>query len=68
MIEWCQHNGKEVVFNQIENPPGESSKMFSVEAIVQGEVCGLGQDFNKKSAEKTAAEKACEYLKILVLD
>lgn len=68
LIEWCQHNGKEVVFNQIKNPPGESSKMFSVEAIVQGEVCGLGQDFNKKSAEKSAAEKACEYLKILELD
>jgi ribonuclease-3 len=68
LIEWCQHNGKEVVFNQIDNPPGESNKMFSIEAVVQGEVCGRGQDFNKKSAEKTAAEKACEYLKILELD
>lgn len=68
LIEWCQHNGKEVVFNQIDNPPGESNKMFSIEAVVQGEVCGLGQDFNKKSAEKTAAEKACEYLRILELD
>jgi len=25
----------------------------------------LGRDFNKKSAEKLAAERACEYLKIL---
>src|SRR5690606_2850897 len=64
VIEWCQHLGKEVQFVQVENPPGESGKLFSVEVIVDGEVCGLGRDFNKKSAEKLAAEKACEYLKI----
>ncbi|TYP90169.1 ribonuclease-3 [Sphingobacterium allocomposti] len=64
LIEWCQHLGKEVQFVQVENPPGESGKLFSVEVIVDGEVCGLGRDFNKKSAEKLAAEKACEYLKI----
>lgn len=65
LIEWCQQEGKEVVFNLIENPQGESSKMFSIEVVVAGEVCGIGRDFNKKSAEKLAAEKACEYLKIL---
>ena len=65
LIEWCQQEGKEVVFNLIENPEGESAKMFSIEVVVSGEVCGLGRDFNKKSAEKLAAEKACEYLKIL---
>lgn len=65
LIEWCQHEGKEVVFVQIDNPEGESAKMFSVEVHVSGEICGLGRDFNKKSAEKLAAERACEYLKIL---
>mgnify|MGYP006315873693 FL=1 len=65
LIEWCQQEGKEVVFNLIENPEGESAKMFSIEVVVSGEVCGLGRDFNKKSAEKLAAEKACDYLKIL---
>ena len=65
LIEWCQHEGKEVVFVQIDNPEGESEKMFSVEVHVSGEICGLGRDFNKKSAEKLAAERACEYLKIL---
>lgn len=65
LIEWCQQEGKEVSFNLIENPEGESSKMFSIEVVVNGEVCGVGRDFNKKSAEKLAAEKACEYLKIL---
>ncbi|GAA4519687.1 ribonuclease III [Sphingobacterium thermophilum] len=65
LIEWCQQEGKEVAFNQVDNPEGESSKMFSIEVVVDGEVCGIGRDFNKKSAEKLAAEKACEYLKIL---
>lgn len=65
LIEWCQQEGNEIVFNLIENPEGESAKMFSIEVLVSGEVCGVGRDFNKKSAEKLAAEKACEYLKIL---
>jgi len=68
LIEWCQHTGKEIVFRQTDNPVGESSKMFSIEAVVDGIVCGLGRDFNKKSAEKSAAEKACEFLKILEVE
>lgn len=68
LIEWCQHGGKEVHFMQVDNPEGESSKMFSVQVVVSGEVCGEGRDFNKKSAEKLAAEKACEYLKIVDID
>lgn len=65
LIEWCQHNNKEVQFEPIANPEGETNKMFSVRVLVDGEECGIGRDFNKKSAEKLAAEKACEYLKIL---
>jgi len=65
LIEWCQHFGKDVQFVQVENPPGESSKLFTVEVMVDGESCGVGKDFNKKSAEKLAAEKACENLKVL---
>ena len=64
LIEWCQQFGKEIQFLQVENPQGESAKLFTMEVLVDGEVCGLGRDFNKKSAEKLAAEKACEYLKI----
>ena len=45
LIEWCQHTGKEIVFQQTDNPEGESSKMFSIEAVVDGVVCGLGRDF-----------------------
>ncbi len=64
LIEWCQQEGKEVAFVQVDNPEGESVKMFSIEVLVSGKSCGLGRDFNKKSAEKLAAERACENLKI----
>jgi len=64
LIEWCQHLGKEIHFLPAETPPGESSKLFTIQVVIDGKVCGTGQDFNKKSAEKLAAEKACEELKV----
>ncbi|MBD1427631.1 ribonuclease III [Sphingobacterium arenae] len=64
LIEWCQHFGKDIQFVPVENPPGESPKLFTVKVVVNGEVQGIGKDFNKKSAEKLAAEKACEELKV----
>lgn len=68
LIEWCQHGGKDVQFMQIDNPEGESSKLFNIQVLVAGEICGSGRDFNKKNAEKLAAEKACEFLKIVDLN
>lgn len=65
LIEWCQQYGKEVEFVVVENAKGDSSKLFTVEARVDGELKGTGQDFNKKSAEKISAEKACELLAIV---
>ena len=65
LIEWCQHHGKEIVFQKVTRPDEDNSKLFTVEALVDGEVKGVGQDFNKKAAEKVAAEKACEELKVL---
>jgi ribonuclease-3 len=64
LIEWCQRHGKDVSFDLTENQEGESNKLFSVQASIDGEVLGLGKEFNKKNAEKLAAEKACEALGI----
>lgn len=68
LIEWCQHFGKEIQFVPVENPQNESPKLFTVEVIIDGEVQGIGKDFNKKSAEKLAAEKACEELKVFEVE
>lgn len=64
LIEWCQRHGKDISFEQIENGEGESAKLFTIQAVVEGEPQGLGRDYNKKNAEKLAAEKACEALAI----
>jgi len=64
LIEWCQRHSKDISFDLVSNEEGESIKLFSVQASVDGEIMGLGKEFSKKNAEKLAAEKACEALGI----
>ncbi|WP_443944881.1 ribonuclease III [Pedobacter sp. AW1-32] len=64
LIEWCQRHGKDVMFELVQNEEGESAKLFTISALVDGERYGTGRDYNKKNAEKLAAEKACEALSI----
>ncbi|RYY07983.1 MAG: ribonuclease III [Sphingobacteriaceae bacterium] len=64
LIEWCQRHGKDVTFELTTNQQGENAKLFTVQANIDGEVLGSGKEFNKKTAEKLAAEKACEALGI----
>ena len=64
LIEWCQRHSKDVIFELTTNQLGESSKLFTVQANIDGEILGSGKEFNKKTAEKLAAEKACEALGI----
>lgn len=64
LIEWCQRHSKDISFEIIPNAEGENSKLFTVQVTVDGEMCGLGRDYNKKNAEKLAAEKSCEFLNI----
>ncbi|MDB5143692.1 MAG: rnc [Mucilaginibacter sp.] len=64
LIEWCQRHGKDITFELIGNQDGESNKLFTVQASIDGEIMGQGKEFNKKNAEKLAAEKACEALAI----
>jgi len=64
LIEWCQREGKDFAFDMVENEAGESAKLFTIKVIVDGETYGIGRDYNKKNAEKLAAEKACEALAI----
>jgi len=64
LIEWCQRHSKDIAFDLVGNDDGENTKLFTVQATIDGEVMGLGKEFNKKNAEKLAAEKACEVLGI----
>jgi ribonuclease-3 len=64
LIEWCQRHNKDISFEIIPNAEGENSKLFTVQVTVDAEICGTGRDYNKKNAEKLAAEKSCEFLNI----
>jgi ribonuclease-3 len=39
-------------------------KLYKIKVQVDGEECGIGEDYSKKKAEQIAAEKACEKLAI----
>lgn len=62
LIEWCQQNNKEVQFVRVKKEEDDFSRLFTVDVMIDGEVKGTGQDYNKKNAEKIAAEKAYELL------
>ncbi|WP_118193559.1 ribonuclease III [Albibacterium indicum] len=62
LIEWCQQNSKEIQFIKVKNDEENQSRLFTVNVLIDGEVKGIGQDYNKKNAEKIAAEKAYEGL------
>ena len=64
LIEWCQRHGKDITFEIIANSEGDSPKLFTIQAVIDGESFGIGKDYNKKNAEKVAAEKTCEALSI----
>ncbi|HEY0896541.1 MAG TPA: ribonuclease III [Sphingobacteriaceae bacterium] len=64
LIEWCQRHGKDVSFEQVPNAAGDSAKLFTIQTVIDGENFGIGRDYNKKNAEKLAAEKTCEALNI----
>lgn len=64
LIEWCQRHGKDILFEIVGNGEGESVKLFTIQVTIDGEPAGTGCDYNKKNAEKLAAEKACSKLDI----
>lgn len=64
LIEWCQHHGKDIIFEVVANAEGENAKLFTIQVNIDGEIYATGRDYNKKNAEKLAAEKACEALSI----
>ncbi len=64
LLEWCQRHGKTLRFDLIPNGEGESLRLFTIQIVVDGENYAIGRDYNKKNAEKIAAEKTCGLLDI----
>lgn len=65
LLEWCQKNGQSVSYKLVARYKFEKRDRFKVAVMVNGSRMGMADDFNKKSAEQTASEKAMLALGIL---
>ena len=64
LLEWSQKNGKSVSYKVLARYKFEKRDRFKVAVIVDGEKVGTADDFNKKSAEQIASERALTALGI----
>ncbi|GJM31538.1 MAG: ribonuclease 3 [Saprospiraceae bacterium] len=65
LLEWCQKNGQSVSYKLLARYKFEKRDRFKVAVLVNGKKMATADDFNKKSAEQTASEKAMLALGIL---
>jgi len=64
LLEWCQKNSKEINFATLAKFKLDKRDCFKVAVVIDGIEISTAEDFNKKSAEQTAANKAIEILNI----
>lgn len=65
LLEHCQKNGQTVSYKLMARYKFEKRDRFKVAVLVDGEKMAMADDFNKKSAEQTASERAMLKLGIL---
>ncbi len=65
LLEWCQKHGQTVTYKLVARYKFEKRDRFKVAVLVDGKKLATADDFNKKSAEQTASEKALAVLGIL---
>jgi len=64
LLEHCQKNGQSVSYKMLAKYKYEKRDRFKVAVLVDGKKITTADDFNKKSAEQTASEKAIKILGI----
>jgi ribonuclease III len=64
LLEWSQKNGKVVAYKLIAKYKFEKRDRFKIAVTIDGEKIATADDFNKKSAEQFASEKAIQILGI----
>ena len=62
LLEWCQKQGKEVDFRMLDKYRFDKRDRFKVGVFIDGTVISTAEDFNKKSAEQLASNKAVSKL------
>lgn len=68
LLEFCQKNGQTVAYKLVARYKFEKRDRFKVAVVVDGEKLATADDFNKKSAEQTASERAMQKLGILKIE
>lgn len=65
LLEWCQKNGQTISYKLLARYKFEKRDRFKVAVMVDGKKVATADDFNKKSAEQIASEKAMVALGII---
>lgn len=66
LLEWCQKSGKSVTYKLLARYKFEKRDRFKVAVMINSKRVATADDFNKKSAEQMASEKAMIALGILI--
>lgn len=64
LLEWCQKQGKSVHYKLLTRYKKDKRDKFKVAVIIDGEKIATADDFNKKSAEQAASQRALRMLEI----
>jgi ribonuclease-3 len=59
---WANKNGKVLEFELLEEQMDNGRRIFTVGAVVDGELICSGKAFNKKDASQIAAQQAIDLL------
>ena len=62
LIGWANKNGKTLSFELAEEKMEGSRRLFTIHAILDGELLAMGKGYNKKDASQVAAQVAVEKL------
>jgi ribonuclease-3 len=65
LFSWANRSGKLLEFETLEEKMENGRRLFTVGAVVDGEVIAEGKAFNKKDAGQIAAQQAVEKLNLL---
>ncbi len=64
LFSWANRSGKLLEFETLEEKMENGRRLFTVGAVVDGEVIAEGRAFNKKDAGQIAAQQAVEKLNL----
>ncbi len=65
LLEWCQKHGYQIDYKVLAKYKSDKRDKFKVAVYVDGQKYGTADDFNKKSAEQLASERAMQSLGIM---